>query len=170
MKENYKYLFYFAGVWFISFVYRFQFSFRYYTTSLLIQYALFTMAATYVFNQRHSIKQAVCLAFLTVFLNSYYWEIILHIVDYIAVFPNYYANLNVFLPQLWRLYPILFFHSRFKFREGWDRVLMFGVGVSTVLAGLYLTYWPHLNTYFWMVNCVVCLMLLVKVIMEADKV
>lgn len=176
VREGFKYKFYLLSVVFAIQVYKIGFSFRFYTTELILQYVFMTMLATYLYNLRFNIKQSICLAFLTSFLNSYYWELPLHIIDYIQVFPNYFANLNVFIPQLLRLTPLIFFIPRFRYQSDAKQWLFYGILVSTIIVILNYTVYPPHNPHYperailYGINRLVCLVILVKTIIEADHV
>jgi len=126
----------------------------------LIQYALLTMGATFLYNQRNPIKEAVSLAFLTVFLNSFYWEVPLHLAEF---FHGVHVGMLV---QLWRLFPAVWFMKNYVFDEGSRWTLAQGLLFSLVLNGVaYLRLTPRLMTHAiirWG-----CLLFLVKAITEA---
>ena len=156
-----KYYFYLIGFQFILLIATTGFEIGFYTTSLLIQYAFLTMGATFLYNQRNPIKEAVSLAFLTVFLNSFYWEIPLHLAEVFSGAPHIGM-----LVQLWRLVPAVWFlnHYTFDNRSRWTlaKGLLFSLVLNAV-AYLYLT--PRLLTHAiirWG-----CLLFLVKTITEA---
>ena len=107
VSEWNKYLFYCSSTLFAVVVWILNAEIGYYNTGLIIQYIFFVMASTYLYNQRYGVKESICLAFLTVYLNSYYWELPLHIAEYIEGY-RYLAQLK----QLWRLFPLLFFIPR----------------------------------------------------------
>jgi len=156
-----KYYFYLVGFQFILLVVATGAEIGFYTTNLLTQYALLTMGATFLYNQRNPIKEAVSLAFLTVFLNSFYWELPLHLAEVFS------GGLHVgMLVQLWRLVPAVWFLSHYTFDNRSKKTLAKGLLFSLILnavAYLYLT--PKLLTHAiirWG-----CLLFLVKTIVEA---
>ena len=159
--DSLKYNFYFIGFQFIILVYASGFEVGFYTTSLLIQYALLTMGATFLYNQRNPIKEAVSLAFLTVFLNSFYWEVPLHLAELFSGAPHVGM-----LVQLWRLFPAVWFMKNYVFDEGSKKTLAKGLLFSLVLNVVaYLQIGPKLITHAiirWG-----CLLFLVKTIVEA---
>jgi len=87
LNDRLRYIFYLAGVAFIMAVWVTGFEVGYYNSHLLIQYAANTMLAVYLLNQRKCFKESLCLAFLLVYINSYYWELPLHIVEAAILFP-----------------------------------------------------------------------------------
>jgi len=161
VPDEIKYYFYLSGFWFILLVATTGVEIGFYTTSLLIQYALLTMGATFLYNQRNPIKEAVSLAFLTVFLNSFYWELPLHLAEVFS------GGLHVgMLVQLWRLVPAVWFLKNYTFDNRSKKTLAKGLLFSLILnvvAYLHLT--PSLLTHAiirWG-----CLLFLVKTIVEA---
>lgn len=158
-----KYTFYIDMVLVAEIVYVLRFQVGYYNTWLVIQYIGMVMLATYLYNQRYNIKSSVCLAFLTVYLNSYYWEIPLHIMEYLQGY-RYVAQ----LVQLWRLFPLLFFIPR-GFLSGGDW-LPIGGGLGFSLAVMIYRSTGHgirlpLQALHGPINRVVCLLILIYVIM-----
>jgi len=156
-----KYYFYLVGFQFILLVVATGAEIGFYTTNLLTQYALLTMGATFLYNQNNPIKEAISLAFLTVFLNSFYWEIPLHLAEVFSGAPHIGM-----LVQLWRLVPAVWFLKNYTFdnRSRWTlaKGLLFSLVLNAV-AYLYLT--PRLLTHAiirWG-----CLLFLVKTIVEA---
>lgn len=56
-------------------------SFEYYKTHLLVQY-VFLVWFAYNFIKDDNIIKSISLSFLLVFLNSYFWEMMLHFIEY----------------------------------------------------------------------------------------
>ena len=133
----------------------------YYKTDLILQYIIFTVLAVYLFNTRRSFKQAISLGFLTVFLNSFYWEIPLHLAELLSAGPH----LGM-LVQIWRLAPLPFLLKNYSFDKYAKPTLAVGLFVSLVV--MVLRIYLHMS-YWWMYpfNRIVCLLLLVKVVAEA---
>lgn len=160
--EDLKYYFYLNGFGFILFVIAGGVQVGFYTTGLLVQYALLTMVATFFYNQHNSIKEAISLAFLTVFLNSFYWEIPLHLAELFSGPPH----LGM-LVQLWRLFPAIWFLKKYTFNEESYQTLTKGLLFSFLLTGAaaYVEGIPgrivHVVVRFG------CLLVLVKVVMRA---
>ena len=156
-----KYYFYLIGFQFILLIATTGFEIGFYTSSLLIQYAFLTMGATVFYNQRNPIKEAVCLGFLTVFLNSFYWEIPLHLAEIFSGAPHIGM-----LVQLWRLLPAVWFLKNYTFDNRSKKTLAKGLLFSLALnVVVYLNMTPKLLTHAiirWG-----CLLFLVKTIVEA---
>lgn len=156
-----KYFFYLVGFEFMFLVTVTGFGIGFYTTDLLIQYVFFTMGATFLYNQRNPIKEAVSLAFLTVFLNSLYWEFPLHIAEILSGLPH-----MGMLVQLWRLVPAFWFLGNYTFDDRSKRTLAKGLLFSLILNAIaYLQIGPRP-----IIHAVIrggCLLFLVKTIVEA---
>jgi len=156
-----KYYFYLIGFQFILLIATTGFEIGFYTSSLLIQYALLTMGATFLYNQRKPIKEAVSLAFLTVFLNSFYWELPLHLAEVFS--GGLYVGMLV---QFWRLVPAVWFLKNYTFDNRSKKTLAKGLLFSLVLnAVAYLHLTPKLLTHA--IIRLGCLLFLVKTVVEA---
>ena len=164
VPDEIKYYFYLSGFWFILLVATTGVEIGFYTTSLLIQYALLTMGATFLYNQRNPIKEAVSLAFLTVFLNSFYWEIPLHLAEFLSGAPH----LGM-LVQLWRLFPAVWFMKNYVFDEGSRWTLAKGLLFSLILSSIAYLQEGRLNLVLHPVIRVGCLLFLVKTKTEAES-
>lgn len=156
-----KYNFYLLGFQFILIIATTGFEVGFYTTNLLIQYALLTMGATVLYNQRTPLKEAVSLAFLTVFLNSFYWELPLHLAEIFSGVPHVGM-----LVQLWRLVPAVWFLGNYMFDGRSKRTLGKGLLFSLILNVVaYLNMAPRFITFVVLRGG--CLLFLVKTIVEA---
>jgi hypothetical protein len=120
------------------------------------------MLAVYLYNRRYSFKEALCLGFLTVFLNSYYWELPLHMAEVLS------GTLHVgMLVQLWRLVPVPFFLGHYRFTD--RRLVSLGLGFSFVILCLkYALRILPVRLMLYAVNRLVCLLILTKTIIEAE--
>ena len=170
IRESFKDKFATIGLCAAALIYKTGFSVAYYTTSILIQYIIMTLLATYIYNLRYDIKQAICLAFLTVYLNSFYWESPLHLAEII----EYHGLRSHMLPQFLRLTPVLFFASHYTFNAGSVKLLASGYFFSYIVLLLkkfsyrvlhYVAYHNHAT----MMVRFVCMVVLVTAIMEAEK-
>ena len=161
VPDEIKYYFYLIGLQFILLIAATRVEVGFYTPNLLIQYALLTMIATFLYNQRSPIKEAVSLAFLTVFLNSFYWEIPLHLAELFSGAPHVGM-----LVQIWRLVPAVWFLGNYTFddRSRWTlaKGLLFSLTLNVVA---YLHIVPKLITHAIIRGG--CLLFLVKTIVEA---
>jgi len=89
-------------------------SYAHLTNELLITYVLMVMFVTWVFRSRVGI-QPMCLGFLIVFLNSFYWEFPIHVADLLEM-----DNLGVVAIQTMHLLPAPFLLSAgMKLRPRW---------------------------------------------------
>jgi len=135
----------------------------YYTPFLIMQYVAHTVLAVYIFNQRFNLKEAVCLGFLIVFLNSYYWELPLHLAEFLSGPPHIGM-----IVQLWRLIPLPFLLNQYRFKPNARAIISLGLGFSALIMVLkFLLKIPLPNIYI--LNRLVCLFLLIKVLVEANK-
>lgn len=167
--EHLKYLFYVAGVTCIVVVWVKGVEFGFYRTYLLMLYMAMTMAAVGVLNVRMCFKDSLCLGFLLVYLNSYYWELPLHIVEAAVMFPL----VRMFV-QGWHLVPVPFLLRNYVISRAHWWTLLDGLRFSAYGITLIwiLTYFSLLPTGFkvagYIVVRVVCLFHLVKVFAEAQ--
>jgi len=150
VSEWFKYLFYIFGVASVEVVWVVKASIGFYKTHLIMQYILLTMIATYLYSQRYEVKQAVCLSFLTVFLNSFYWELPLHIIEFVLI--GFYPAQLV---QLWRLTPLIWFNQRNMLTMKNSGPLVFGFLFS--LATLFYRSMVGKHFYAHPLNRLVCL-------------
>ena len=169
LPEWSKGLFYISGFGFIAGVILTNWSIMFYTNTLWVQYTVFVMLATMFFNEHYPIKEAICLGFLTVFLNSYYWELPLHFTDYAMTFPNWLGNMGVFLPQLVRLLPLMYFLPNYTLTSTSKKLLVTGLIFSSILMMIRFTVLRPYGGFIWAINRLVCLLVLVKVILEATR-
>lgn len=135
------------------------FSVKFYTTSLIIAYILLTLTAHTIYRTRYSFTQSMSLAFLTVFMNSYFWEIPIHLIEYRQ--RGFYFQQVV---QMWRLTPLIFFFQRFRVRDSWPLYLGLVVSGAAIFIKLQLGWSGMAHADWWvvmMVNRVLCLLCLV---------
>ena len=154
-----------AGFLIISVIMKFEIG--YYTNHLIILYVLMTLLSVYIYYQRKPLKEAVCLGFLTVYLNSYYWELPLHLAEILS------GTLHVgMIVQLWHLIPIPFLFKHFKFQPNTRATLSIGLAFSATIMVLRFFFNIGLSWIVWMylydLVRIVCLILLTKVIIEAN--
>jgi len=55
------------------------FGFSQYNNELLMFYVLLLLYSHYILRHNYNYKDSICLSFLLVFINSYYWEFMLHL-------------------------------------------------------------------------------------------
>lgn len=160
-----KYNFYILGCAFIILVAGTGIHIGFYTTTLIIQYAILTMTATLIYNQSNPIKEAISLAFLTVFLNSFYWEIHLHLAELFSGPPH--IGMVV---QIWRLIPVFWFRRKYVFDKVSHRTLAMGLLFSLLLTCTVFLKIKILNAHtVYPVIRLGCLLALVKTVTEADR-
>jgi len=165
IRERFRWSFYFISVCMFRLIQQSGVSVGFYSNSLLLQYVALTILAVNIFNQRYNIKQALCLGFLTVFLNSYYWEIPLHLAEVLS------GTLHVgMVVQLWRLIPVPFFLKHYKFTVRDRAILSVGLAFSTVIMFTVLFVGvPDYKLMLYSVNRFVSMCLLIKVLIEAQR-
>ena len=167
IREGFRWSYYIITATIFMLIYQSEYSVGFYTNKLFLQYIVFTVLATYLFNQRYDIKQAISLAFLTVFLNSYYWELPLHLAEILS--GQLHPGMIV---QLWRLIPVIFFLKHYKFNALSRVQLSLGLLLSTAL--MFTRYYRLVDYVFFPylhpLNRVFCLLILVKVIIEATHI
>lgn len=163
--ERVKYFFYMASMVFAWAIWITGMKIGYYRTHLIIQYVIHTILAIYIFNQRNDFKEALCLGFLIVFLNSYYWELPLHLAEFLSGLPHVGM-----LVQLWRLIPIPFLMNNYKFKQNTYPLLSLGLGFSGMVMVLHLIIELKLDwSTVYVVNRLACLLVLVKIVVEATQ-
>jgi len=139
----------------------------YYSTRLLLQYVLFVALSTKIYNGRFGARESICLAFLTVYLNSYYWELVLHLMEYRTL--QFHIGMVV---QLMRLTPLLFFKNHVTLNKRTRELLLYGVGYSLITVYIRITYHifnSNLAHFLHFANRAVCLGILIKVIIDGWK-
>ena len=138
--------------------------YAFYNNQLVIFYSLMTWFSYVFYSLFFRDKQALGLSFITVFLNSFYWELPYHVADIIQ---------NIFYPamlvQWWRLYPILFLR-----KQGWVydwKWIKIGVYTSIVIMVFKYGFLAvrHYTLYLNFVNRFICLLILLRVIVQAKK-
>jgi len=129
-------LFYIYGIVFLCLEYLTRFTVGFFTPWIIIQYIVMVLFSVAVYKQRFSFKQALCLGFMTVYLNSFYWELFYHVYEWQIWLPfslglEWWVNR---LPQWIRLIPAFFIVNNFKVDN--LKPLTFGLMVSYVLTYL----------------------------------
>lgn len=146
----------------------------FFTWELMLQYVLFIVGSTLFLSERFRFREAICLAFLVVYLNSFYWETFYHIAEIRVWWPlpltlGYWYDR---IPQLMRLLPALWLRGKFRFTD--LRYLGLGFAVSYLLTQIKLSYLiylhPHIN-YPWFnpLHRVICLCLLLITVYSAPR-
>lgn len=144
-------------------------SFEAILTHHIVAYALFVFASFSILNNVYDTRIAICLSYLIVYANSYYWEFMKHMNSILV------GGLDInFFIQMLRLYPIPFLLMKFKFKDH-DRIkrlVTYGLILSTINIILYnLIPVPIIlkyHTNFWInyINRVFCLGILVIIFYE----
>lgn len=162
-KEWYKWIFYFTAWVCICGIIVTRFTVGFYTSVILIENILMVCLSTYLYNQRWSIKESVCLGFLTVFLNSFYWEIILHAAELL----QYGFNPGQ-LVQFWRLFPLVFFLRRFRFSKENQNQIVYGLVIISVFMFIRWTLFKGLSSVpIYTLTRFCALIILTKTVIES---
>lgn len=174
-----KVIFIVLSLKFLLFVIENNVSFDYYTPNLFIQYVFLVWYAFYRFNKENNVIRSIALSFLIVFLNSYYWELFLHVADYNTSFS---AIFNV--RELWHLIVVPFLLSHYDIdKKVFVRYTMINVLVGYIvfmfnfhlfrLFGLYWIHFPIFNSWINLFNCLnrfISLFILINLIIDGGKV
>lgn len=105
------------------------FGFNQYTNELLKFYTLLMLYAQFILRYEYNFKDAVCLSFLLVFINSYYWEFMLHL--------NFIMFNGLSLNQViqgFHLVPAYFLYRRIEIKDinRFKRLILYGLVISTL--------------------------------------
>lgn len=146
----------------------------------LVLYILMTLFSVYFFNtgpRNRDFKQSLCLGFLTVFINSFYWELPIHLSAYLMFGLN--ATRDI-IQLLIHIVPIVWVVREFEFKETrkWYMVQLLGgyLAVNVYVfstwffdyLGFY-SYTPWVNMVAHGVLRLVCLLILNRIIYRAEK-
>ena len=151
-----------------------------YTPDILVQYCLFYYLAWSIYRTRFHWVQSLSLMGLTVFLNSYYWELVYHVTEFQTLW-TFTPNMIL---QMVHLLPALFFIKRFDFDKNWSlNQLTIGLIISFVVAFVTIRYlhwdsfsqiYPMLlrkptRAMFHFLNRILCLFVLIRVVINGDE-
>jgi hypothetical protein len=116
-------------------------SFSQYPAHLIGLYILMVLLCAGFFITKFSGKDAIALSFLIVFINSYYWEFMLHFNAIIL----YGLNFNQII-QMFHLFPAYFLVKRLEFYDKRKVIkwLLYGLVFSAVNVALITFGWRHL--------------------------
>jgi len=161
--ENLKFIFYLAGLFAFAGVFYTGFEIGFYKSHLLLQYISMTLITFQIYNIRYNTQQALSLAFLTVFLNSFYWETPLHVAAWLSG-----ESISNILLQVWRLFPLAFFIKRYELKRSQRVPIELGLiySFTTMILALYII--PRYRIPLYALNRVICLFILTKTITEAE--
>lgn len=148
-------LFYAAGICAIILVQVFQPHIGYFTPWLISQYMFYTLASVSVFKTRFMFRKALCLGFLVVFLNSFYWELFYHIYEFQLWWPNSLSLEWWYLriPQWIRVIPAYFLSRWFNIRD----MRWVGLGLAVSFALTYARFVFHWGDWVHPIHRVICL-------------
>ncbi len=176
-QEKMKYFFYAHAFSFCGIVYVLNISFEYFNTKLLLTYTVFVILTTFIFNEKFNFKDSICMAFMIVFFNSFYWESMLHLVAFI----HFGITLNAFT-QVFRILPGIFLYRRWSFNNEKKVLKLFfkGLLISSIfvtIRGLiqflnkwtlyqYRDVWNFISHWMNYPNRFICLFILIKIFYE----
>jgi len=158
-------IYYLAGFTTLFLVYVNQTAIYFFSTKILMQYIALILLATQIYNSRFEFKQAVCLAFLTVFLNSFYWEFFYHVYEFQIWLPyslgwEWWYNR---IPQWLRLVPAFWFTHNFNITD--TKALRVGLVISFIFT--YMRFVWRVQSWIHPIHRVICLLLLVYTIISS---
>jgi len=157
--------YYLGGLLALFLVYVNQTTIYYYTTTILMQYVIMIMLATQLYDTRFEFKQAICLAFLTVFLNSFYWEFFYHVYEFQIWLP-YSLGFGwwwVRLPQWIRILPAFWVTRNFEILD--TRAISVGLVISFILT--YARFVWYIQNWAHPVHRIICLICLIYTIINS---
>jgi len=142
------------------------FGYAFYRSHILIEYIGMTLFATTIYRDTYSFKKAVSLAFLTVYLNSFYWELPWH---WIQIW-HMCLTLGL-LTQFARLVPLMFFFRKYRFDKRSLNLALLGPVISCAFV------WLRINVFNklygmkipYAINRIICVYILINIIMDAKK-
>lgn len=151
------------------------FSFSQYPNHLLKFYVILMLISYLILSHKYSFKDTVCLTFLVVFINSYYWESMLHF-NAILI---YGLSFNQFI-QMFHLIPSYFLIKRLEFNniKKVKKILIYGL-IFSLLNLLSLNFLPLYifgigrgiyRTYINNFTRFICLILLLTIIIRHTKI
>ena len=105
------------------------FGFSQYSNELLMFYVLLMMYSYYVLSRNYNFKDTVCLSFLLVFINSYYWEFMLHL----NAIMFYGLSFNQLI-QGFHLIPVYFLYRKIEIKDTRrvKKLILYGLVISTL--------------------------------------
>lgn len=106
-----------------------DFEFSQYENKLLMFYVLLMMYSHYVLRHNYNYKDTVCLSFLLVFINSYYWEFMLHL----NAIMFYGLSFNQLI-QGFHLIPVYFLYRMIEIKDPnrVKKLILYGLIISTL--------------------------------------
>lgn len=105
------------------------FEFSQYTNELLKVYTILMLYSYFILRNKYGFKNTVSLNFLVVFINSYYWEFMLHL----NVIMFYGLSFNQFIQAL-HLIPVFFLYRMVEIKDNRRtlKLICYGLVISTL--------------------------------------
>jgi len=137
IEKKYEAVFYYLGVSSIISIVLYDLSFEYYNTHLLFKYCVMVMFAVWTLSTVYDFKVALSLGFILTFINSYYWEMMLHL----TIILESGININQIV-QMLHLAPIPFLIMKFKFNSKKEVIiiLLYGLLYSSAIGFIVLQF------------------------------
>lgn len=170
-------------IWIMIMVSLIGLRYEYYSNVLIIQYIMMVTISYNIFKRRFDITQAIALSFLVVYMNSFYWESVIHFTEYTQNIINRTLFLNP--RELWRLTPVLFFLKKFKYDKNYSIIMLlrgiiisfvigyinFGILRYSVLINYPLIFniHPFIREILFLINRFISLFYLMKVVYNGEK-
>lgn len=181
LTRRHEGFFYALSLLIVQYIYLLKIRFEYFSTNLLITYIFFVVFTTYTLNNRFEFKESLCMGFLITFMNSFYWESMLHLVAFIHVG----LTINSFV-QLWRLIPLPFILYRWKFNDEKEviKIIIKGLVISAIFVTFrgsisllnkyldyaYVDFFQYIHYWMNFPNRLICLYALIKVFYEHGEI
>lgn len=139
------------------------FEVSYYRNHILLGYVVLVVVSYIMYRRRFNVSRSLGLAFLTIYLNSFYWELPMHVADLFShgVYP-------AMAHQLWRLSPYYIFYREFSIRSA--KYLQAGLVVSSLVFWytFYLGAGHPYKMILFHINRLICAYLLTRTFVEAN--
>jgi len=126
------------------YIYHFKVHFQFYSMSLLIIYIIFVNVSYTILSFKFNKVEALCLAFLIVYMNSLYWELNLH---FVALIQGEISNTIKQIVSHVYFIPFLMPMLKIRERNKAIKTLLYGL-VFTASMNIYRGFYFFLRTYF----------------------
>ena len=161
-------VFYISGTIVLLLVYLTGFSINFFTTWILGQYISMVLISTAIYSTKYPFNKAVSLSFLTVFLNSFWWEIFYHIYEVQIWYPVSltWGWLQNRLVQYIRIVPFFWLRRNFELKGTWivQPVLI----LNYIMARMILVNHLH-NKFLHPIHRLTCLISIIYVVMISKE-
>lgn len=166
-NKIFKLLFYSLSLLFILSVIVLGIGFDVFTPYYFVLYSSLVLYSVYKLNIKFDFKTSLCLGFLLVWINSYYWEFALHF----SAFIQYGLSKNG-IQQGLHLLPVPMLLMSFKFQYVKEKIIRLLYGLIYSFFTIFIIDYLDLNNYvliFYLINRFICLYILVSIFLESEK-